>query len=144
MHFKSPFNCFWRLQKKYICEHFCHVQHIQKSTLCMQCSTYYNRKYTIHYLKKLVKIFYKKQFTKSTTQKKHSKLLQWKMIESTYNVNKHCSLLHALWNCLISVRKRRLIFLLKLLFIKVKGLVNINKIFCLPRNEWRTGSRPSL
>ena len=52
------------------------------------------------------------------------------MIESRYNVNTHCNLLHALKvsNYLNPVRMRRVIFLLKLLFIKVRFVVNVNKI----------------
>ena len=48
----------------------------------------------------------------------------------TYNVNTHCNLLYALkvWNCLNFIRKRKLFFfcLIKLLFIKVRHLINVN------------------
>ena len=48
----------------------------------------------------------------------------------TYNINAHCNLLYALkvWNCLNFIPKRRLVFfcLIKLLFIKVRCLINVN------------------
>ena len=54
----------------------------------------------------------------------------------TYNVNRHCNLLYAVkvWNCLNFIRKRRQFFflgggggwLIKLLFIKERGLINVN------------------
>ena len=46
-----------------------------------------------------------------------------------FNVNTHCNLLYALkvWNCLNFIQKRRLFFcLIKLLFIQVRFLININ------------------
>ena len=54
------------------------------------------------------KIFYEKQFKAVTTHKKCSKLLQWKIIEPTYNVNTHCNLLYVLnvWNYLNSIPKK--------------------------------------
>ena len=59
-----------------------------------------------------------------------------KTIESTYNVNTHCDLLYALkvWNYVNFIRKVRLTFLLKLFFIKVGCLINVNKILGLFRN----------
>ena len=61
------------------------------------------RKYPIH-----VKKFYGKQFTTVTTPKNIQNYYNEKC---AYNVNTHCNLLYALkvWNCLIFIRKRRLI-----------------------------------
>ena len=58
------------------------------------------------------------------------------MIESAYNVNTHCNLLYALEVCnyLNPISKRRLNFLLKLLFLKVRCPISVNKIFDLLRN----------
>ena len=59
-----------------------------------------------------------------------------------YNVNTHCNLLYALkvWNCLNFIRKRILIFfgLIKLLFIKIRCPVNVNKMCDLLGNGWKT------
>ena len=47
----------------------------------------------------------------------------------TYNINIHCNLLYALkvCNCLDFIQKRMLFFcLIKLLFIKVRCLINVN------------------
>ena len=56
------------------------------------------------------------------------------MIQATFNVNTHGNLLYALkvWDF---TRKVRLFFLLKLLFIKIRCLINVNKIYGLLRNR---------
>ena len=67
-----------------------------------------------------------KQFTTVTT---HKNVQNYYSEKCTYNVNTHCKLLYVLkeWNCLNFIRKRRLFFsLIKLLFIKVKCLINVN------------------
>ena len=47
-------------------------------------------------------------------------LLQWKMIESTYKVNTHCSLLYTLkiWDYLSYVPKKRLFFFLSYFLLR--------------------------
>ena len=62
------------------------------------------------------------------------KMKSWKMIQATFNVNTHGNLLYALkvWDF---IRKVRLLFLLKLLFIKIRCLINVNKIYGLLRNR---------
>ena len=47
----------------------------------------------------------------------------------TYNINTHCNLVYArkIWNYLNFIRKRMLFFfVIKLLFIKVRCLINVN------------------
>ena len=53
--------------------------------------------------KRKSKIFYDKQFTKVATHKKCSKLLKWKMIQSTYNINTQCNLLFAEKNGIVTL-----------------------------------------
>ena len=76
--------------------------------------------------KRKLKIFYDKQFTKVATHKKCSKLLKWKMIQSTYNINTQCNLLFAekKWNC-------------NSIWNKSKLFCDVNKICGVLRNEWR-------
>ena len=59
---------------------------------------------------------------------------------STYNVNTNCNLLYALklWNYFSTISKRRLNFWAKLLFIKLRCLINVHWICGLLRNGWRT------
>ena len=66
------------------------------------------------------KIFYDKRFTKVSKHKPYSKLLQWKMIESTYKVNTHCSLLYTLkiWNYLNYISKKTLFFSLSYFLLR--------------------------
>ena len=53
--------------------------------------------------KRKLKIFYDKQFTTVATHKKCSKLLKWKMIQSTYNINTQCNLLFAEKNGIVTL-----------------------------------------
>ena len=58
--------------------------------------------------------------------------MKMKNEKCTYNVNAHCTLLNVLkvWNCLNFIGKRRNFFsLIKLLFIKVRCLMNVNVSF---------------
>ena len=59
----------------------------------------------------------------------HSKIVPWVALLATT----HCNLLYAqkIWNCSNFIRKRMSI---KLLFIKVRCLINVNKICGLFRN----------
>ena len=80
----------------------------------------------MHPLRKEVKQIYDKQFTAVTTIKNVQNYYNEKC---TYNVIIHWNLLYALkvWNCLKFIQKRRLFFcLIKLLFIKVRCLINVN------------------
>ena len=81
----------------------------------------------MHHLRKLLKYRYDNQFTKVATNKNVQSYYNEKC---TFNVNTHCNLLYALKvrNCLIFIRKRRLILfcLIKLLFNEVKCLINVN------------------
>ena len=78
-------------------------------------------------VKHQIKIFYDKQFTMVTT---HKNVQNYYNEKCTYNINTHCNLLYAakVWNCLNFIRKRRLFFfcLIKLLFIKVRCITNVN------------------
>ena len=85
-------------------------------------------KHQIHYvsLEKVIKKNYDKQFTTVTA---HKNVQNYYNEKCTYNVNTHWNLLYALkiWNCLNFIQKRRLFFcLIKLLFIKVRCLINVN------------------
>ena len=78
-------------------------------------------------VKHQIKKFYDKQFTMVTTHKNFQNYYNEKC---TYNINTHCNLLYAakVWNCLNFIRKRRLFCfcLIKLLFIKVRCITNVN------------------
>ena len=79
------------------------------------------RKYPIH-----VKKNYDKQFTTVTT---HKNVKNYYNEICTYNVKTHCNLLYSLkvWNCLnYSKERTNFFYLIKLLFIKVRRLINVN------------------
>ena len=69
-----------------------------------------------------------KQFTTVSTRKNVQNYYNEKC---KYNLNTQCNLLYIyslkIWNCLNFIQKRRLFFcLIKLLFIKLRCLININ------------------
>ena len=70
-------------------------------------------------------MFYDKQFTTATT---HKTFQHYYNEKCTYNT--HGNFLYApkIWNCLNFIQTRRLIFfcLIKLIFIKVRCLTNVN------------------
>ena len=80
----------------------------------------------MHHLRKHVKKFYNSQFTTVTA---HKYIQNYYNEQCTYNVITHRNLLYALkvWNCLNFIRKEGYFFcLIKLLFIKVRCLINVN------------------
>ena len=105
--------------------YFVTVYIIWETTLYMQHEC--REKHQIHYASlEEVKKIYGKRFTTVTTHKNVQNHYNEKW---TYNVNTHYNLPYALkiWNCLNFIRKTRLIFsLIKLLFIKVRCLINVN------------------
>ena len=58
----------------------------------------------------------------------HKNVQNYYSQKCTYNVNTHCNMLYALkkWNCLNFIRKKAIFCLIKLLFIKVRFLINVN------------------
>ena len=80
------------------------------------------------------KVFYDKE-----SHKKNSKLLEVKMIESSQCKYKPICYMHEKHGIIWTLFKKKAnFFLLKLLFVKIRCLINVNKICGPLRNGWKT------